>query len=46
MFSEDATLNLASLKALEPLAFDKVADGHAGVTSGAKSKLQRLPARP
>ena len=42
LFSEDANRNRASLKALEPLTFDKIADGHAGVTSGAKAKLARF----
>jgi len=42
LFSEDSAKNRASLRALEPLAFDKIADGHAGVTAGAKAKLARL----
>ena len=42
LFSEDARRNRASLKALEPLAFEKIADGHAGVASGAKEKLARF----
>jgi hydroxyacylglutathione hydrolase len=42
LFSEDATLNRASLSALEPLAFETLADGHAGVTTGARQKLARF----
>ena len=42
LFSEDSERNRASLRALEPLAFEKIADGHAGVTSGAKGKLARF----
>jgi glyoxylase-like metal-dependent hydrolase (beta-lactamase superfamily II) len=42
LFSEDAAKNRASLSALEPLTFDKIADGHAGVASGAKQKLSRF----
>lgn len=42
LFSEDAQLNRASLRALEPLAFDTVADGHAGVARSAKARLARL----
>ena len=42
LFSEDSERNRASLRALEPLAFDKIADGHAGVTTGAKGKLARF----
>jgi hydroxyacylglutathione hydrolase len=42
MFSENASQNLAALSALEPLAFDTIADGHAGVTRNAKQKLSRL----
>jgi len=41
-FSEDASANRASLRALEPLTFELIADGHAGVTSHAKDKLLRL----
>lgn len=41
-FSEDAIANRASLRALEPLPFEIVADGHAGVTTHAKAKLVRL----
>jgi hydroxyacylglutathione hydrolase len=44
LFSEDAERNRASLSALAPLTFDKIADGHAGVTSGAKAKLARFVA--
>jgi len=42
LFSEDADRNRASLRALELLTFDKIADGHAGVASGAKEKLARF----
>jgi hydroxyacylglutathione hydrolase len=42
LFSEDASRNRASLRALEPLAFDIIADGHAGVTTNAKQKLTRF----
>ena len=42
LFSEDSERNSTSLRALEPLAFEKIADGHAGVTSGAKGKLARF----
>ena len=42
LFSEDAGRNRDSLRALEPLTFDKIADGHAGVAFGAKQKLARL----
>jgi glyoxylase-like metal-dependent hydrolase (beta-lactamase superfamily II) len=42
LMSEDSERNRASLRALEPLAFDKIADGHAGVTSDAKRKLARF----
>jgi hydroxyacylglutathione hydrolase len=42
LFSEDAARNRASLQALEPLAFDVIADGHAGVTTSAKQKLTRF----
>ena len=42
LMSDDSGENRASLRALEPLAFDKIADGHAGVTTGAKGKLSRL----
>ena len=41
-FSEDATANRASLRALEPLKFETIADGHAGKTTGAKEKLLRF----
>ena len=41
-FSEDARRNRDSLRALEPLTFDKIADGHAGVASGAREKLVRF----
>jgi glyoxylase-like metal-dependent hydrolase (beta-lactamase superfamily II) len=42
MFSENAAQNRASLTALQPLPFDIVADGHAGVARDAKGKLARL----
>jgi hydroxyacylglutathione hydrolase len=42
LFSEDAGRNRASLRALEPLTFRKIADGHAGVADGAREKLLRL----
>jgi hydroxyacylglutathione hydrolase len=42
LFSEDAEQNRASLRTLEPLAFEKIADGHVGVTSGARAKLRRF----
>lgn len=45
LFSEDAARNRASLRALPPLGFDRIADGHAGVTSDAKAKLGRFLAR-
>jgi hypothetical protein len=38
-FSEDAGRHRDSLRALEPLSFDTIADGHAGVASGAREKL-------
>jgi glyoxylase-like metal-dependent hydrolase (beta-lactamase superfamily II) len=41
-FSEDAGRNRASLRALESLTFDTIADGHAGVASGAREKLARF----
>lgn len=42
LFSENAAQNRASLSRLESLPFDKLADGHAGVTRDARSKLHRL----
>ena len=42
LFSYDAAANRASLQGLEPLSFATIADGHTGVTSGAKDKLLRL----
>jgi glyoxylase-like metal-dependent hydrolase (beta-lactamase superfamily II) len=42
LFSEDAVRNRASLQALEPLAFDTIADGHAGVAPAAKERLTRF----
>lgn len=46
LFSEDHTQNRATLSRLERLPFDKIADGHAGVTFGAKAKLARFLANP
>ena len=45
LFSADAARNRTSLRALQPLGFDRIADGHAGVTSDAKAKLARFLAR-
>ena len=42
LFSEDAARNRASLRALDGVAFETIADGHAGVASGAKQKLARF----
>lgn len=42
LFSEDSAQNHASLRAIEALAFEKIADGHAGVTVDAKAKLVRF----
>ena len=42
LFSEDSVENRRSLKRLEPLSFDKIADGHAGVTLNARVKLARF----
>lgn len=42
LMSEDAGKNRDSLRALGPLAFDTIADGHAGVTRDAKNKLARF----
>jgi glyoxylase-like metal-dependent hydrolase (beta-lactamase superfamily II) len=42
LFSENSEKNRASLRVLEPLTFDIVADGHAGVVRGAREKLKRL----
>ncbi|HVQ28807.1 MAG TPA: MBL fold metallo-hydrolase [Vicinamibacteria bacterium] len=41
LMSDNVQQNRDSLRALEPLAFEKIADGHAGVTLGAKDKLVR-----
>lgn len=46
LFSEDADSNRASLRALEALPFDTIADGHAGVTRAAHQKLARFLAAP
>jgi hydroxyacylglutathione hydrolase len=46
LFSEDSAENRRSLKRLEPLPFDRIADGHAGVTLNAKVKLARFLAGP
>ncbi|MDY7229160.1 MBL fold metallo-hydrolase [Hyalangium rubrum] len=40
--SEDRKQNLASLRKLEEVHFARVADGHAGLTQGAKEKLGAL----
>jgi len=47
LFSENAAQNLASLQKLDAVVFERIADGHAGVTNGAKAKLSDLlrPAR-
>jgi hydroxyacylglutathione hydrolase len=42
LMSEDPERNRASLRAIEPLAFERTADGHAGVTFDAKRKLARF----
>ncbi len=42
LFSWDSARNRAALKRLEPLVFDTIADGHAGVTLGAREKLARF----
>jgi len=42
LFSENSAENRRSLKQLEPLSFDKIADGHAGVTLNARVKLRRF----
>jgi len=42
LFSEDSAENRRSLIRLERLSFDKIADGHAGVTLNARVKLARL----
>jgi len=42
LFSEDAKRNHASLSALTPLRFNRIADGHAGVASQAKEKLAKF----
>jgi hydroxyacylglutathione hydrolase len=42
LMSEDSERNRASLRAIEPLVFEKLADGHAGVTFGARAKLARF----
>jgi len=42
LFSEDSAENRRSLKRLEHLSFDRIADGHAGVTLNARVKLARL----
>ena len=44
LFSKDTDRNRASLRALESLTFDTIADGPAAVTRNAKEKLARLPA--
>jgi hydroxyacylglutathione hydrolase len=42
LFSESSALNRASLRQLDSLAFDNLADGHAGVTRDARIKLARF----
>jgi len=42
LFSEDSAENRRSLIRLERLSFDKIADGHAGVTLNARVKLAQL----
>ena len=42
LFSEDSAENRRSLKQLERLSFDTIADGHAGVTLNARVKLARF----
>jgi hydroxyacylglutathione hydrolase len=42
LFSEDAAQNRLSLRQLEPLPFQTIADGHAGVTRDARIKLGRF----
>ena len=42
LFSEDSAENRGSLIRLERLSFDKIADGHAGVTLNARVKLAQL----
>ncbi len=42
LFSEDSAENRRSLQRLERLSFDRIADGHAGVTLNAKVKLARF----
>jgi hydroxyacylglutathione hydrolase len=44
-FCDDAGENARSITRLEGLAFDLVADGHAGLTADAKPKLQAFVAR-
>ena len=46
LFSEDSAENRRSLKRLERLSFDRIADGHAGVTLNARVKLARFLAGP
>jgi hydroxyacylglutathione hydrolase len=46
LFSEDSEQNRASLRRIEPLVFDQIADGHAGVTFSARAKLARFLAGP
>jgi glyoxylase-like metal-dependent hydrolase (beta-lactamase superfamily II) len=42
LFSESSAQNRASLRPLDSLAFDTIADGHAGVTRDARIKLARF----
>lgn len=46
LFSEDAPRNRSSLSKLTPLAFETIADGHAGVTRDGKAKLARFLTGP
>ena len=46
LFSEDSAENRRSLERLERLSFDRIADGHAGVTLNARVKLARFLAGP
>ena len=42
LFSEDAARNRASLRALDRVAFETIADGHAGIARDADRRLARL----
>jgi glyoxylase-like metal-dependent hydrolase (beta-lactamase superfamily II) len=41
-FSEDNAQNSESLRKLRDAAFSRVADGHAGITEGAREQLDKL----